>query len=128
MRCPVEETGRNSVRPSTMPRMIAVSQMPIYMSGGLREAAVAAILDEPALGDRRERGGRDAELGEPRRAARDDLVVLEHPPLILGDRRTGLPAQAACERRGDDVRAIDEPPREPGRTRRPAPPPTHDKA
>src|SRR3546814_19910341 len=100
MRCPVEETGRNSVRPSPMPRMIAVSQMPIYMSGGLREAAVAAILDEPALGDRRARGGRAAELGEPRRAARDDLVVLEHQPQLLVARRTGPPAHAALETLG----------------------------
>src|SRR3546814_13288861 len=40
------------------------------------------------------RGRRHAEPGEPRRAVRDDIVVLEHPPLIAGDRCPRRPAES----------------------------------
>src|SRR3954470_606341 len=77
IRCPVEETGRNSVTPSTMPRMIAISRMdigrgrPRLGGGGQVDAPpgeLAALMEtaEPIVADRGERGGLNPERFEPR--------------------------------------------------------------
>src|SRR4051812_40890761 len=95
---PVEETGRNSVTPSTMPRMMAMIR--IGTSAGrrqigpvARELAALAEAAEPFVGDRGQRGRLDPERLEPRMFARRHIVALEHEPLIAGQRRPGDPAQ-----------------------------------
>src|SRR3954452_3104678 len=108
---PVDETGRNSVTPSTMPRMIAISRMGMPKSGpGLRdggqmnspagELAARAKAVQPFVGDRGKRRRLDPERLQPQRALRRDIVALEHKPLVAGQRRAGQPAetrQQACE-------------------------------
>ena len=48
LRCPVEETGRNSVMPSTMPRMTACSQF-MWRLPGVRAAVAIVRLPVAAL-------------------------------------------------------------------------------
>src|SRR3546814_14761413 len=94
-RWPVEETGMNSVSPSTMPsKMIVRREASILIRqsrqrrcgsrsvGRLdREAAVAAVGGEPAFGDGGQRRRRDAHLFEPPAAPPDDLLQPPpHPP------------------------------------------------
>src|SRR3954452_13891866 len=69
IRWPVEETGRNSVTPSTMPRMTAISR--IGTSAGRREVdaaagGLAALVEpsEPFVGDGGERRRVDSECFE----------------------------------------------------------------
>src|SRR5215212_8740216 len=93
---PVEETGMNSVTPSTMPRMMAISRIGTS-GGGLHRAAgseaVAAEAAEPFGRDRRQRRRLDAERIEPRCALRRHIVPLEHQPLIASERRAWQPAE-----------------------------------
>src|SRR5690348_18477612 len=79
IRCPVEETGRNSVTPSTMPRMIAISRIGIGRRRGLvgrgqvnppaRELAAAVEPAEPFVADRGKRRRLDTECFEARKLA-----------------------------------------------------------
>src|SRR3546814_17889566 len=58
IRCPVDDTGRNSVSPSTMPRMIAVSQIiggSLHAEVGRGRGSWAGI--RVAGGSRRAAGG-----------------------------------------------------------------------
>src|SRR3954452_8162796 len=78
IKCPVEETGRNSVTPSTMPRMIAISRIgigervPCSGCGGQIDSPageLAAFVEapKPVIGDSGERDWLDAkglEAGE----------------------------------------------------------------
>src|SRR3954454_9621958 len=72
---PVEDTGRNSVTPSTMPRMIAISRMGMsglgpglgdgsQMNSPAGELATRAETVEPFPGDGGERGRLDPERAE----------------------------------------------------------------
>src|SRR3954453_5992221 len=72
IKCPVEETGRNSVTPSTMPRMIAISRIGIGLGvpcsgcGGQIDppaGELAAFVEaaEPFIADRGERRRLDPE-------------------------------------------------------------------
>src|SRR3954449_11001103 len=74
IRWPVEETGRNSVTPSTMPRMMAITR--IGTSVGRREVdsasgelAAAVEATEPFIGNRGQRRGLDPERFQARGAA-----------------------------------------------------------
>src|SRR5437763_8452535 len=102
---PVEETGRNSVTPSTMPRMIAISRMgmgglgPGSGDGGQTnspagELAARAEAVEPFPGDGGKRRRRDPEGLEAGRILCCDIVALEHQPLIACQRRAGQPPEA----------------------------------
>src|SRR5690348_2131639 len=108
IRWPVEETGRNSVTPSTMPRMIAIRR--IGTSVGRRqvdppagELAAAMEAAEPLMPYRGKRRRIDAERLEAGVLAGGHIVPLKHQPLIPRQRRTGQPAEAgqqAAERVG----------------------------
>src|SRR5207302_7328637 len=85
---PVEETGRNSVTPSTMPRMIAISRMGMggsgpgsgdggQMNSPAGELAARAEAVEPFPGDGGQRGRLDPERLEPGRVLGRDLVALQ---------------------------------------------------
>src|SRR5947208_10557839 len=81
IRWPVDDTGRNSVTPSTMPRMIAM--MRIGTSGrcgdaGAPSEAVARKAAEPLSGDGGERRRLNPERLESGRALRRHIVALEH--------------------------------------------------
>src|SRR5438477_5210187 len=102
---PVEETGRNSVTPSTMPRMIAISRMGMgglgpgsgdggQMNSPAGELAARAEAVEPFPGDGGKRRRRDPEGLEAGRILCRDIVALEHQPLIACQRRAGQPAEA----------------------------------
>src|SRR3954469_23206416 len=87
MRCPVEETGRNSVTPSTMPRMMAISRIGTSVGRGQvdpppGELAAAVKTAEPFVADRRERRWIDPERLKPRQLPRRHIVPLEHQPLV----------------------------------------------
>src|ERR687889_445393 len=87
---PVEETGRYSVMPSTMPRMmtsrrtdtLCLSGRLIFLAG--REAAAFAVAAKPFGGDRAERGGRHPECLEAGSLAASHIVGLKHQPLVAG--------------------------------------------
>src|SRR4051812_2541520 len=88
IRWPVEETGMNSVTPSTMPRMIAIKR--IGMAAG-RPGSVArgqinsppselaALVEaaQPFVADRGKRRRLDPERFQAGRADRRDIVALE---------------------------------------------------
>src|SRR5688500_2127095 len=90
MRWPVEDTGRYSVTPSTMPSRMTRSRIGIGRSyradlGSRRQVDPAAgeppALVEPAepfVGDRADRGRLDFERLEAWRAFRGDIVALQH--------------------------------------------------
>src|SRR3954453_6551678 len=91
IRWPVEETGRNSVTPSTMPRMMAITR--IGTSVGRRqvdpaagELAAAVEAAEPFIGNRGERRRLDPKCLEARGAVGCYIVALEHQPLVTGER------------------------------------------
>src|SRR5438128_12626700 len=96
-RWPVDETGRNSVTPSTMPRISAISRMgmlsagPILAGGGQVNPAGGepgfAVPSQPFAGDGGERGRRDVERFEPGQIVRRHTVALEHQPLVAPHRR-----------------------------------------
>src|SRR3954447_24843858 len=101
---PVEETGMNSVTPSTMPRMMAIRRIGTSGCGRhTRSEAVAAEAAEPLGRDRRQRCRLDAERLETRRILGRHIVTLEHQPLVAGERRAGQPAKIR-ERRPEQVR------------------------
>src|SRR3569623_1442045 len=112
IRCPVDETGRNSVTPSTMPRMIAISRMGMSGPaasgrGGQIDAApgeLAALVEaaEPLITDRGERRWLDPERLKAGRALGGNIVALEHQPLVAGDRRAREPAKP-CDRARNEV-------------------------
>src|SRR3954470_20991584 len=104
---PVEETGRNSVTPSTMPRMTAMIR--IGTSAGRRqvdpqpgELAAAMEAAEPFVADRGERRRLDPEGVEPGKLARRHIIAREHQPLVAGERRSGQPAELRQEV-GDEI-------------------------
>src|SRR6185369_8053765 len=86
MRWPVEDTGRNSVTPSTIPRMMAIRR--VDTSAGGRQVdpssgeAVAPETVEPFAADRGERSWLDPEGLETRHALCRYVVALEHQPLV----------------------------------------------
>src|SRR3954451_751424 len=82
IRCPVEETGRNSVTPSTMPRMMAITR--IGTSVGRRqvdpaagELAAPVEAAEPFVSNCGQWRRLDPERFQPRGAARRHIVALE---------------------------------------------------
>src|SRR5688500_14527219 len=88
---PVDETGRYSVTPSTMPRMMTRSRTGMRgLRGGRQvdppagEAPALVEAAEPFVGDRAQRRRLDPERLQPRRAFRGDIVVLQHAPLVAG--------------------------------------------
>src|SRR6476646_7999676 len=102
---PVEETGRNSVTPSTMPRMIAIRRIGMSGSGpgsgdggqmnspaGEFPARTEAVQPFPRDGGKR--GRLDSERLEAGRVLRCDIVALEHQPLVAGQGRAGHPTKA----------------------------------
>src|SRR6185369_11160506 len=87
IKCPVDETGRNSVTPSTMPRMMAMIRIGTSVGrrrfGGPRgELAALAVSAEPLLTDRGERRRLDPEGLNSERALGHDIVAVEHQPLV----------------------------------------------
>src|SRR5437763_8347688 len=99
---PVEETGRNSVTPSTMPRISAISRMGIgddpVLAGGVQMKPAGgeprlAEAAEPFAGDGGERRRLNTECVEPRRALFSHIVALEHQPLVACQRRARQPAE-----------------------------------
>src|SRR4051794_33323108 len=103
---PVEETGRTSVTPSTMPRMIAISRIGTSVGRGQvdpppGELAAAMEAAEPFVADRRERRWIDPERLEPWKVARWHIVALQHQPLVAGQRRSGQPAELREQAPGD---------------------------
>ena len=117
IRWPVEETGMNSVTPSTMPRRMMViriefhcrlSSSAVSKAAGLREAAVAAVEGQPALGDRGERRGADAERLEAGQPPSATLSLLQHQPLVPGDRRAGQPAGQPRDQPADRIGDLDD--------------------
>src|SRR6185369_11311252 len=94
IKCPVEETGRNSVTPSTMPRIMAMIRIgmsavgPGSVGGGQMNSPagepVARKEAQPLAGDRRQRGRLDAERFQSRMLARGNAAALEHQPLVAG--------------------------------------------
>src|SRR5262245_23554742 len=108
IKCPVEETGRNSVTPSTMPRMMAMSS--VDMEGrslrrrpraGTPGEAVAREAAQPFGADRGERSRRDCEGIEAGQLARNHVVALEHQPLVTGQWRTRQEAETRQQASGD---------------------------
>src|SRR6476661_7043748 len=104
IKCPVEETGRNSVIPSTMPRMMAMIR--IGTSAGRRQVDLVAgeltafvKAAEPFVRDRGERRRPDPERRQARSAVRGDIVLAEHQPLVAGQRRARQPAEARQQAR-----------------------------
>src|SRR6478609_4737342 len=104
IRWPVEDTGMNSVTPSTMLRMIAISRMGMrairpgsvgrgQMNSPAGELAAAVEAAKPFMADRRKRGRANPERLEARGAPGRDIVALEHQPLIAGQRRARKPAE-----------------------------------
>src|SRR3954451_22944930 len=89
MRCPVEEIGRNSVRPSTMPRMNASMRSDKELPDGLPECrhVVGAIVPRPVQLDPSLRSLPCVEQA-PRMDCRDDFVALgDEAEERRGDRR-----------------------------------------
>ena len=89
MRCPVDETGRYSVSPSTTPRMMTSNRIGIELlatvgSGGraLCESPALDEAPEPVARHGFERGRDDPERLEPACALGGDIVALEHDPLV----------------------------------------------
>src|SRR5690348_16455517 len=112
IRCPVEETGRNSVPPSTMPRISAIRSRGTSAGRGQidppsGELAAAVESAEPFVADRGERRRLDAERLQPRRARRRDIVALEHQPLVARQRRARKPAEPG-EQAGEEVGHVDD--------------------
>src|SRR3712207_6705556 len=109
IRCPVEETGRYSVSPSTMPRMMITNKV-FMLSVGLLggEAAAAAIGGEPAFGDRAHGRRCDAEGAKSLGPVRNHIVALKHQPLVPGDRSAGKPADRCGNDLGDGIGDVDE--------------------
>src|SRR5687768_814219 len=113
-RCPVEETGMNSVSPSTIPRRMMVRRA-ASISGraasirrlGGGPAPAAPVAGEPALGDGGERRRADSERFEAGAAAGDDIVALKHQPLVPADRRSGKPAGEPGDQPADRVGNLD---------------------
>src|SRR3954463_7972435 len=106
IRCPVDETGRNSVTPSTMPRMMAISRIGTSVGRGQvdpppGELAAAVVTAEPFVADRRGRRWIDPEHLKPGKVARWHIVALEHQPLVAGQRRSGKPAELRQQAPGD---------------------------
>src|SRR5437868_3149615 len=99
IRWPVEETGRNSVTPSTMPRMMAITR--IGTSVGRRqvdsaagELAAAVKAAEPFVGNRGQRCRLDPERLQPGGVGARHIVALEHQPLVAGERSPRHPAES----------------------------------
>src|SRR6476619_7579005 len=90
---PVEDTGMNSVTPSTMPRMIAIRKIGI----GFDESSARSwrsnefgARQSGCLGtDRGKRGRFDPECLEPWSATAWDIIALQHQPLVARKRRAG---------------------------------------
>src|SRR4249919_422999 len=79
IKCPVEETGKNSVTPSTMPRMMAMIRTGTSAGRGQAgrpcgELAALAEPAEPFVADRGQRRRPDPESLEPGRALGHDIV------------------------------------------------------
>src|SRR6476469_9621178 len=98
IKCPVEETGRNSVTPSTMPRMSVIRRIGMSWASGLvgggqveaaARKAIAAETAEPFAADRGERSRPDPERLEPRMIAAGDAAALKHQPLVARQRGAG---------------------------------------
>src|SRR5688500_8713807 len=81
---PVDETGRYSVTPSTMPRMMTSNSIGMSgralsgVGGGRGETPAAAEAAEPLVRDRRQRGRVDPERLQAFRLGRGDIVFLQH--------------------------------------------------
>src|SRR4029453_545778 len=91
IRWPVEETGRYSVTPSTMPRMMT-SQRIGTLAGGRQvdvsaaELAAAVESAQPFPAHRCQRRRFDSKCFQALRALVGQIVMLEHEPLITGQR------------------------------------------
>src|SRR5687768_7715815 len=100
IRCPVELTGRYSVRPSTTPRMMTSHRIGIsccsgaHSSGAGGEPAAFAEAAEPFAGDSLDRGRRNSEVAKALGLPGRDIVLLEHQPLIARERRARQEAEA----------------------------------
>src|ERR1700741_552960 len=98
IRWPVDETGRNSVTPSTMPRMIAIRRIGTKLAvrretGAAPREAIAAVHPEPFGCDRSKGRGLDSERFEALRAGRGHVVLLKHQPLVTAQRGAGQEAE-----------------------------------
>src|SRR5215207_3531174 len=116
IRWPVEETGRYSVTPSTMPRMMTRKRIGTARGLGLVDRgdvhaapreAVAAVHAEPFRRDRSERRRANSEGFETGRSLGRDIVVLEHEPLVARQRRARKEAEPGQEC-GRGPRNLDE--------------------
>src|SRR5215218_10311325 len=104
IRCPVEETGRNSVTLSTMPRMIAINRIGTSAGGRQIDMAAAefAAAMEPAEPLPRHGGERrrcDPESFDAGQLAGRNIVSLKHQPLVA--RQGGSWKEA---KQGDELR------------------------
>src|SRR5260370_42201027 len=82
IKCPVDDTGRNSVTPSTMPRMMAMIRTGTstgrrQLGGPRGELAAFAEAAEPFVADRGERRRLDPERLETKRAFGHHIVFAQ---------------------------------------------------